>query len=134
MIVLAPIQLTQGEAASLRMTYRDNGVGYDFTGWTGEWVIVQKSTALAAGTCELQTDGDILTSLSVTQIDTLSVPDQYRGRTLPETYFQITATDGTDTLHFRAAVTVFRGLNYGSTTAVSTSGLTDDGGNTLLAE
>lgn len=132
MITLAPIQVTQGETANLRMTYRENGIGKDWTDYDGAWVVVQKGTAIAAGVTTLETDGDMLTTISVTQLDTLSVPDQYRGRTLPETYFQITAT-GADVFHFRAAVTVLRGLNYGLTT-VDTDSLLDDGGNTLLAE
>ena len=134
MIILAPIDLTQGEAASLRMTYRVNGIGKDFTGWTGTWVISQKGTTLASGTTDLQTDGDMVTAITVAQIDALSVPDQFKGRTLAETFFQITATDGTDTMHFRSAVNVFRGISYSSSTSLTASDLTDNDGNTLLAE
>jgi hypothetical protein len=134
MIVLAPIQLTQGEAASLRMNYRENNQPYDFTGWTATWTVVQLGDVIASGTCELQTDGDILTSMTVAQIDVLSVPDQYKGRTLPDTYFKIAASSGSSVLNFRAAVIVLRGLSYASSSTItSTDSLTDDL-NTLLAE
>jgi hypothetical protein len=132
MIQLAPIQLTQGEAVNLLHNYRENGIGKDWTNYAGSWEIVQKDTRVCSGTSALESDGDIWTALTVDQINALSVPDQYRGRTLPSTYFQITIT-GAQTYQFRAAVTVIRGLNYGDI-SVDTASLTDDGGITLLAE
>jgi hypothetical protein len=132
MIQLAPIRLSQGEEIELRQTYRENNVGKDWTGYTATWAVVQGGDTIASGTTTLETDGDMITTPTVAQVDRLSVPDQYRGRTLPDTYFQITVT-GPATFLFRAAVTVFRGLNYTTSTSVS-SGLTDNDGNTLLAE
>lgn len=135
MIILAPVTLTQGEAISLRMTYRENNIGYDFTGWTGTWSIVQRDVTVISGTATLETDGDIVTAITAAQIAALAITDQFRGRTLSETYWAAALTDGTDSLNFRAAVTVLRGVDYsGATDTISTDGLTVDDGNTLLAE
>ena len=135
MIILAPIQLTQGEAVALRMTYRENNIGFDFTGWTGTWSIAQRAVTVASAAATLETDGDIISAITVSQIAALDVTDQYRGRTLSETYWQAVLTNGTLSKTFRAAVTVLRGVQYDDPNTISTDGpiLVDDG-NTLLAE
>jgi hypothetical protein len=135
MIILAPITLTQGEAIQLRMTYRENNVGFDFTGWTGTWSIVQRAVTMASATMELQTDGDMVSAVTAAQIAVLDVTDQFRGRTLSETYWQGAVTNGTASMTFRAAVTVLRGVQYQPGDGIDMSGsLTVDDGNILLAE
>ena len=123
MIILAPITLTQGEAIQLRMTYRENNVGFDFTGWTGTWSIVQRAVTMASAAMELQADGDMVSAVTAAQIAALDVTDQFRGRTLSETYWQGTVTNGTASMTFHAAVTLIRGVQY-----------QPGDGNTLLAE
>jgi hypothetical protein len=115
MITLAPIGCTEGEASDQRMTYIVDGTGFDFTGWTGTWAIYRRGAAVISGTMTLQVDGDMIWSMTKAQIALISQDDQARGRTLPDTYWQGTATNGTTTLVFRAAVTVIRGLHYTAT-------------------
>lgn len=115
MITLAPIVCTEGEASDQRMTYSTNGVGFDFTGWTGTWVIYRRGSVVISGTMDLQVDGDMIWAMTVPQIALIAQEDQSRGRTLPDTYWQGVATNGTTTLVFRAAVTVIRGLHYPTT-------------------
>lgn len=135
MIILAPVTLTQGEAISLRMTYRENNIGKDFTGWIGTWSVVQRDAAVISGAATLESDGDIVTAITAAQIAALTITDQYRGRTLSETHWAAALTNGTDSLSFRAAVTVLRGVDYsGASLTISTDGLTVDDGATLLAE
>lgn len=135
MIILAPVTLTQGEAISLLMTYRENNVGFDFTGWTGDWAIVQRETVMASAAMTLQTDGDMFSDITSAQIDGLDVTDQYRGRTLSETYWRGVVTNGTASKTFRAAVTVIRGVQYQTSDGIAPDGsLLVDDGNTLLAE
>lgn len=117
MIVLAPVTVTQGEATTLRLTYRDNGEGFDFTGWTGTWSIVQRDVAVITGTATLESDGDIVTSITAAQIAALAITDQFKRRTLSETYWAAALTNGTSSLNFSAAVTLSRGVDYSGTTA-----------------
>lgn len=112
MITLAPIVVTEGEQSDQRMVYLVDSVGFDFTGWTGTWSIIRRGSTVASGAMNLVSNGEMIWDMTIPQVATISDEDQDRGRTLLDTYWQCSVSNGTSTLNFRAAVTVIRGLHY----------------------
>ena len=108
MITLPPIELTLGEASTPIAEYRDNGRLFDFTDWTGTWALTQYGSEVANGALTLTSTGQISPSFTTAQIAALAVAQADRGFTLGGSIFTATATNGTNTLNFSAAVKLFR--------------------------
>lgn len=120
MVFLAPLNLTQGSDTSQTYIWSENGVYFDFTGWTGTWQITWPSwqtwpismpatqQVLASGAPTLSDNGKIIIGVTLAQTETL-VPCRYsRGFLLPAMTLQIDLTDDADTLRFQSAVTLWR--------------------------
>ena len=112
MITLAPINVTQGETSTIELIYLENGVGFNFTGWTGSWEIVQDGATVTSWTLTLTAVGGISWQFTAAKIEALDLPDQHRGRALANTRWIGTATKAAETMTFTAAVIVNRAVEY----------------------
>ena len=104
MIFLPPLQMTENEAFLQSYVWRENGVLFDFTGWTGTWEIKRNGNVILTGTVTLDAFGSISISATVNQVKLLLPNIERRGFTLLGTVWNATLTNGSRTLKFSAAV------------------------------
>jgi hypothetical protein len=105
---LPPLALTEGTETIQRYTYEQNRDPFAWTGYTATWRIAHRVDGdLCRGTVGLETDGEMVVTVTESNTETLVEYLPNRGMTLPGVAFEMVATDGTTTLIFQSAVSLW---------------------------
>ena len=119
---LPPLKMTYGEDFANTSVWYVDGVAKNFTGWTGTWVITRSGSTLLTGTLALTSLGQITTTITAANVNTLLPVLPARGFTLPATVWTATLTDGTDTIVLNAAIQLTRNKTTVSTFSATLPG------------